>query len=411
MEGKQKKSSIPFGVSMMDVYRNKAMYKILILVVALVIGGISLVYTNFLVSKLKEREKTLIDLYAKSLEYLANASLDENVNFISSEIIEVNTSIPVILTGEDQVPLGPNNSRNIRFPANASEEKKMEILLDELDLMKSENDPIPVVAFGVTQYIFYRNSDLLYQLRWYPYVQLSVIAVFAFGAYYLFSVSRRAEQNRVWVGLAKETAHQLGTPLSSLVAWLEYFKEKDKYKDDPVFEELEKDVQRLEVVTKRFSNIGSVPSIREEDIMDALEKIVSYLQKRISTKIQMSIKSDIPAGTMVELNRSLFQWVIENVCKNSADAIEGKGSIILELNGPENGQLFLDISDTGKGISKARIAQIFRPGVSSKARGWGLGLTLAKRIIEEYHGGRIFVKSSQANKGTTFRIVLPVRQK
>ncbi len=407
MEERSRKSAIPFGVSMMDVYRNKAVYKLIILFTALLIGAISLVYTNFLVEKLKEREKTLIDLYAKSLEYLANASLDENVNFISSEIIEVNTSIPVILTGEDQVPLGPGNSRNIFFPKNASEEKKMEILLDELELMKSENEPIPVVAFGITQYIFYRNSDLLYQLRWYPYIQLSVIAVIAFGAYYLFSVSRRAEQNRVWVGLAKETAHQLGTPLSSLIAWLEYFKEKDKYKGDPVFVELEKDVNRLNVVTQRFSNIGSVPAIQKEDILEATEKMVAYLEKRVSNKIDFEVLSSLPANTVIDLNRSLFQWVIENICKNSVDAIEGAGKISLHLSAIDKDSIAVDITDTGKGIPKSQIPQLFRPGYSSKKRGWGLGLTLAKRIIEEYHGGKIIVKSSQIGKGTTFRIILP----
>ena len=246
MENRIKNKSIPFGTSLMDVYQNKLTYKIIILFLAMVIGGISLIYTNFLVENLEKREKTLIDLYAKSLEYLANAPLDENVNFISSEIIEVNTSIPVILTGEDGVPLGPENSRNIRFPKSADENRKMEILMDELDLMRSENDPIPVTAFGIKQYIFFRNSDLLYQLRWYPYVQLSVIAVFAFGAYYLFSISRRSEQNRIWVGLAKETAHQLGTPLSSLMAWLEYFRGKEKYKDEPAIDEIEKDIERLD---------------------------------------------------------------------------------------------------------------------------------------------------------------------
>jgi two-component system, sporulation sensor kinase E len=407
MENRLKNRLIPFGSSLMDVYQNKVTYKVIILLLAMAIGGISLVYTNFLVEKLEEREKTLIDLYAKSLEYLANAPLDENVNFISSEIIEVNTSIPVILTGEDGIPLGPENSRNIQFPKNANTEQKMVILLDELELMKSENDPIPVVAFGIKQYIFFRNSDLLYQLRWYPYVQLSVIAVFAFGAYYLFSISRRSEQNRVWVGLARETAHQLGTPLSSLMAWLEYFREREKYKDEPAIDEIEKDIERLEVVTKRFSNIGSVPIIQPEDMNDAVQKIVSYLEKRVSNKIEFKINSEIPLGTMVNLNKSLFQWVIENICKNAVDSMEGIGKVTLHLFVEEKGQLTLDISDTGRGIPKQKLKQIFRPGYTSKKRGWGLGLTLSQRIIEKFHKGKIFVKSSHLNQGTIFRILLP----
>jgi hypothetical protein len=390
----------------MDLYRNKSNIKIIILLVALVIGAASLIYTNFLVKKLEEREKKIIDLYAKALEYVANADLNENINFITSEIVEVNNSIPVILTDENGVPTSSANSRNISFPKNATEEEKLKILRKEIKIMREEKDPIPVEAFGVTQYIYYRNSNLIFQLKWYPYIQLTIIALFVVLAYLIFSVTRRNEQNRVWVGMAKETAHQLGTPLSSLMAWLEYFRLNESYRDDPAIDEIEKDIKRLEMITMRFSSIGSVPKLEEYDIEEVIVTVVDYLKKRLSSKVNFQIRNDLEKGTKIRINYSLFHWVIENICKNAVDAMEGVGDLTIHMADSANNQIFIDISDTGKGIPKSKIREIFRPGFTTKRRGWGLGLTLAHRIIEEYHSGRIFIKNSEVKVGTTFRIIL-----
>lgn len=390
----------------MDLYRNKSNIKIIILLVALVIGAASLIYTNFLVTKLEEREKKIIDLYAKALEYVANADLNENINFITSEIVEVNNSIPVILTDEYGAPTSSSNSRNINFPKNATEEEKLEILKREIAIMKEEKEPIPVEAFGVTQYIYYRNSNLIFQLKWYPYIQLTIIALFVVLAYLIFSVTRRNEQNRVWVGMAKETAHQLGTPLSSLMAWLEYFRAHDKFRSEAAIDEIEKDVKRLEMITMRFSSIGSVPKLEEYDIEEVITTVMDYLKKRLSSKVNFQIRNDLEKGTKIRINYSLFHWVIENICKNAVDAMEGAGTLTIHMAESASNQIFIDITDTGKGIPKSSIREIFRPGFTTKKRGWGLGLTLAHRIIEEYHNGRIFIKHSELNVGTTFRIIL-----
>ena len=390
----------------MDLYRNKSNIKVIILVIAMIIGLASLFYTNFLVRKLEDREKKIIDLYAKALEYVANAGLEENINFITTEIVEVNNSIPVILTDENGEPTNSSNSRNISFPKNATEEKKLSILRGQLEIMKEEKDPIPVKAYGVTQFIYYRNSNLIFQLKWYPYIQLSIISIFVALAYLIFSVTRRNEQNRVWVGMAKETAHQLGTPLSSLMAWLEYFKSNEKFREDPAISEIEKDVKRLEMITMRFSSIGSVPKLEDFNLEEVLETVIDYLKKRVSSKVIFEIVNTEDKELTVKLNYSLFYWVIENICKNAVDAMEGVGKITVTMSRTNDKQVFLDINDTGKGISKSQIREIFRPGFTTKKRGWGLGLTLAHRIIEEYHNGRIFIKNSEPNKGTTFRIIL-----
>jgi signal transduction histidine kinase len=233
-----------------------------------------------------------------------------------------------------------------------------------------------------------------------------VIAVFAFLAYLAFSYSRKAEQNQVWVGLAKETAHQLGTPLSSLMAWIEYFKSDPKFADDEVIPELEKDVERLVMITARFSNIGSMPTLKPENLCEILYHITDYLRKRISSKIRINVNCPEEHIPLISVNKHLFEWVIENICKNAVDAMPGKGEININLKVQPNNKLFIDIADNGKGISKSNVNRVFEPGFSTKKRGWGLGLTLAKRIIENYHRGKIFVKQSEINKGTTFRIIL-----
>ena len=375
---------------------------------AVFISAGSIVYTNNLVDQIREREQRQIEIYASSLEFLANES--ENVNFflILDEIVAANHSIPVILTNENEKP---EDYRNLKkadgFPEGEQRER---FLRKEIALMKEAHPPIEVTLkddqdniYGY-KYIFYKNSFLLSQLRFYPYVQLSVIALFGVITFLILNYIRRVEQDRVWVGLAKETAHQLGTPLSSLMAWSEYF--KDLYPDQmEVLLEFDKDVDRLKVITDRFSSIGSEPQLTERNVTDTIDEIVVYLQKRLSTKIIMTVSAFPGRDITAKLHQSLFAWVIENLCKNAADAMDGKGSIHISVLRANEGKIAIDVQDTGKGIPKSKLKNVFRPGYTTKKRGWGLGLTLAKRIVEQYHQGRIFVKHSDL-KGTTFRVML-----
>jgi signal transduction histidine kinase len=256
------------------------------------------------------------------------------------------------------------------------------------------------------EYIYYGNSKLLKLLRYYPLSQLLVVLIIGFLGYIFFSYSRRAEQNRVWVGLAKETAHQLGTPLSSLTAWVEILRNEPTINPEIVIE-LSKDIQRLETITTRFSNIGSMPILKEEDLEELITSFINYLKIRISTKVHIEIKSALTLNQVANVNKYLFEWVIENICKNAVDAMGGTGDMLIYIHEGKNNQILIDIRDTGKGIPTSNLSKVFSPGFSTKKRGWGLGLTLAKRIIENYHEGKLSIKSSELNKGTTFRIALP----
>ncbi|MFC5272120.1 sensor histidine kinase [Adhaeribacter terreus] len=390
---------------MSSLYTQKSRIKLIIVIIALLIGAATVVYTNLLVKKVAEREQQLIDIYAKGLRFMVGSETDDNTVFIQEEIIEANKSVPVILTdGEENVM----DYKNFRLPENITEERKAELLREEIAEMKAQHQPI-LVEFGegFTNYIFYKDSTLLTQLRYYPYVQLTVMACFALMAYFAFSYSRKAEQNRVWVGLAKETAHQLGTPLSSLMAWYEYLRYNPKFENEPIVEELGKDVRRLEIITERFSNIGSVPVLKDENILKVTEKALSYLKSRVSQKVIFSLHADFPSHIPAKVNIPLYEWVVENICKNAIDAMEGKGSIDVNLSLSGKNFIAIDIKDTGKGIPKNKIDNVFMPGYTTKKRGWGLGLALAKRIIENYHNGKLFVKWSEVGKGTTFRILLP----
>ena len=389
---------------MIPIYSQKNRIKLVVVVIALVIGAATITYTNVLVGKLSEREQELVQLYAKGLRYMINAPSDDNIVFIEEEILSSNHTVPVILTDEHENIL---DSKNINLPENITDERANELLQQEIKKMKAQHAPIEVPwAEGSVNYVFYKDSALLSQLRFYPYVQLIVIACFALMAYFAFSYSRRAEQNRVWVGLAKETAHQLGTPLSSLMAWYEYIKASPKFVDEPILEEFGKDIRRLEVITERFSNIGSVPTLRDENILQVTENAISYLQNRISSKVIFTVQAAFAPDITAKVNVPLFDWVIENICKNAVDAMEGRGSITLQLQLLGKASITLDITDTGKGIPKSKINSVFLPGYTTKKRGWGLGLALAKRIIDNYHNGRLYVKWSEPGKGTTFRIVL-----
>lgn len=385
----------------MNLYQNRFHFKVAIIVVAFLIGFTSLYYTNTLVNQLIQREKDQITLFSKALRYMWDRENEESIKFILEEIIKANTSVPTIATDENDNIIAYRNLPT----ADKSPEEKQLYLEKELTRMKEEFPPIKIsIDKNRYHFIYYRSSDLIYQLKYYPYIQLTVIGIFGLLAYLAFSYSRRAEQNRVWVGLAKETAHQLGTPISSLIAWIEHLKSKV---NDDILEEIKKDVHRLEIIAARFSNIGSETSLRSENIAQIIEEMLAYLRLRISSKIQLDYNNFLPPNYTVRLNRYLFEWVLENLIKNSVDAIAGIGRIIVETRLSTREKLvYVDVSDNGKGIPARKIKQVFDPGYTTKKRGWGLGLTLAKRIIEEYHKGKIFVKHSEIDKGTTFRIVL-----
>lgn len=393
-----------------DFYSNKSVFKWIIIVFAVLIGAASIYYTNLLVSQLKEREQRQITLYAKTLEYAANQQDNENLGFIFEEIILPNNSIPVILTDGNGNPI---EHRNLNLDASLTEEELTARLEEELEVMKGEHPPIMINFRNIENevydynYVYYKNSNLLYQLRYYPYIQLSVIAIFGILTYLVFNYSKTAEQNRIWVGLAKETAHQLGTPISSLMAWNEYFKSEMKFKDKNLMLEFEKDIARLEMITSRFSNIGSTPLLSYEDIHAAVRSTVNYIQHRLSTKVTFNITS-LPIDIRAQINKPLFDWVIENLCKNAVDAMGGVGTIDISIRKAPDGNVMIDVTDSGRGIPKSRLREVFNPGYTTKSRGWGLGLTLVKRIIENYHKGKIFIKSTEVGHGTTFRIILNV---
>jgi signal transduction histidine kinase len=398
---------------MIPIYEKKTRVKILIAVLALLIGAATVVYTNLLVQRVSEREQQQIQLYAKALQFTINSETDTD-SFVFNEIISGNTTIPVLLTDGTNVV----SAKNVVMPPHLPLADSLAYLQSELAVMKEKHPPIVVeLGAGARNYIYYRDSQLLRQLRTYPLVQLVVIGCLAIIAYFAFSASRRAEQNRVWVGLAKETAHQLGTPLSSLVGWQSYLRESDRFRDEPIVEELGKDIRRLEIITERFSNIGSVPVLKDENLLQTTRNAIEYLQSRVSKKVVFKIESDLPMDTPARINVPLFDWVIENICKNAVDAMDGRGSITLHLRrvrtrrtwyrrGAPPRQVAVDITDTGKGIPKNKVESVFMPGYTTKKRGWGLGLALAKRIIENYHEGKLFVKWSEPGRGTTFRVVL-----
>lgn len=392
--------------SILDTYEKKSTYKYVIGIILLFLSIGSLIYTNQLVEELEEREEREVLLYAESLRYVFNTPDDENINIIYSIIQDAVKfyKIPAIYVNENNVA---SQAINLDYPKNASRSEQELITERVLAKMKKEHDPIPVlVKEGHYGYIYYSNSFLLTQLRYYPFLQLSIMLLIGYLAYLAFSSARKAEQNRVWVGLAKETAHQLGTPLSSLMAWIEYFR-VDPNIDPSIADEIEKDVIRLEMITTRFSNIGSTPTLKQEPLADIITHFITYLERRVSTKVKFHIHNQLPEGQTALLNKNLFEWVIENTCKNAVDAMSGVGEINIVLQSPPNSKVILiDIIDNGKGMTKANASKIFNPGFSTKKRGWGLGLTLAKRIIENYHNGKLFVKHTEVGKGTTFRIIL-----
>jgi signal transduction histidine kinase len=392
-----------------NIYSRKQKWKLILFFLAVVIGMASLYYTNILVRKLAEEERKSVRLWAEATKEFSNSDSDVELNFITTVMINNNT-IPVILMDEEMNFIHARNldpEKSLTDSTKLSAEdyaRNLKYLNRQLEIMISENEPI-VINFTEDQrnYIYYKDSILLNQLFYYPFIQLAVIFLFIFVSYYAFSSSRKAEQNQVWVGMSKETAHQLGTPISSLIAWIEYMKMKDM--DKEIIKEIEKDIVRLETITERFSKIGSAPVLTRQNVIRVLEDSINYIKRRTSDKVNYNLHFSLDDEVLLPLNLALFEWVIENLCKNALDAMEGAGDIDIYLQ--DNTQIvYIDIQDSGKGIAKTKYKTVFQPGYTTKNRGWGLGLSLAQRIIENYHDGKIFVKSSDPAEGTTFRIAL-----
>jgi len=380
----------------MNIYKKKIRWKFFLFTCAVVIGVGSLRYTNNLVKKLAIEEQKKVALWAKATSLVANADLESNSLRFLFSVIQNNETVPVILVESDSTISMYRNLDTTRVNNPLYLERK-------LSEMMEENPPIEIpLSENNKQYLYYSRSTILSSLIYYPWIQLGVILIFIAVAYFAFSSSRKAEQNQVWVGLSKETAHQLGTPISSLMAWLEMLKLKKH--DENLIGELEKDIYRLNIITERFSKIGSPPILKPENLVKVIENSINYLKSRSSEKILFHLHAD-KHEILVPLNTALFEWVIENVCKNAMDAIGETGEIRISII-PNSQFAFIDISDTGKGISKSKYKTIFKPGFTTKKRGWGLGLSLTKRIIEEYHKGKIFVADSDIGKGTTIRIIL-----
>jgi nitrogen-specific signal transduction histidine kinase len=379
-----------------NILRHKSLWKFFLLLFAVFIGMGSLIYTGNLVGKLKVEERENIELWAEATRLISLSDNNQNVDFLSL-IIDNNNTVPVILTDESDSII---SIRNI----NIEKTYDPEYLRKILNKFKEYNEPI-IVELNKSHYnlIYYNDSIILSMLIYYPYIQLGIILLLILVSYVAFRSSQKAEQNQVWVGMSKETAHQLGTPTSSLAGWIELLEQK--HPEVSITKELALDVERLEKVTERFSRIGSKPVLIKENIVDIISRTIEYLKSRTSSKIKFTHDYSMKKEILVPVNAALFEWVIENVCKNAIDSMEGKGDINIRITDSDKNAL-IDISDSGKGIPKSLIKKIFNPGFTTKQRGWGLGLSLAKRIIEEYHNGRIFVRHSEVGKGSSIRIII-----
>lgn len=382
-------------IEMNELYQKKYRIKIFLLFAAIGIGVLSLVYTNSLVSELRIQEREKVALFAKATKQIANADNLNADNTFLFEVIRNNKTVPVILTDQEGRIIATRN-------LDSNKLNKEGYLQEEIGNMKAEHQPIEIPFDGGVNTIYYRDSFLLKKLQFYPLIMLTAIALFLVIAYLVFSSARKAEQNRVWVGMAKETAHQIGTPLSSLMGWIEILRSLEISED--ILGEMSKDIKRLNTIAQRFSKIGSVPEISEHNLVRVTEKSMLYIKDRSSKKVNYTFNSS-SKEIRLDMNISLYEWVIENLLNNALDAMEGKGDITINIQESEQFAT-VDISDSGKGIKKSDQQNIFNPGFTTKSRGWGLGLSLAKRIIEGYHKGQISVLQSEPNKGTTFRIKL-----
>lgn len=375
--------------------------KILLVLAAIFIAVASLLISHSLIRDLAQQERSKMEVWAEAMRTLSEADDSADLSLVL-KVLDENNTIPVVVLGKDGMVTeyrnvkisASNKSDSVKYVNKVAQQMKAAGQVIRIPLANNHNDYIEVC---------YDESLMLRRIAIYPYIQLGVVMLFVVVAIFALLTSKRAEQNKVWVGLSKETAHQLGTPISSLMAWLAILKET--YPNDKLLPELDKDIQRLQLVADRFSKIGSIPEPVPASMNEVLDHVVDYMDRRTSKKIQMI--ADLPdEDIIIKMNASLFEWVIENLCKNAVDAMGGEcGQIVLHLEQLEN-KVVVEISDTGKGIKKKNIKNVFRPGFTTKQRGWGLGLSLAKRIVEDYHHGKIFVKSSELGKGTTFRIEL-----
>lgn len=380
---------------MSSIYDSRQRWKLGFIFAAVLIAMASVVVSDLLIKDLAREERQKIEVWSEATRVMTSENPSLNMNLIL-KIIQGNTSIPVILCSETDSVVSYNN---IEIP----EKNVAQFMTNKVKELRTKNPPIVIdMEDGTYQYLYYDDSIILKRLLVYPYAQLSVVFVFILIAFLALASTKKAEQNKVWVGLSKETAHQLGTPISSLIAWVEYLRTKDI--DSSLLTEMDKDVKRLQTIAERFSKIGSDPDPVPTNIVESIRAALGYMETRISSKVK--INTYLPERSiLVLMNDSLFAWVIENLTKNAVDAMEGQGEISLKVEEREKFVL-IDLSDTGKGIPKSKFKTVFNPGYTTKKRGWGLGLSLVKRIIESFQGGKIFVKSSELGKGTTFRIKL-----
>ena len=413
----------------MNIYSKKQRWKLVLSLLAILISVASVFITNKLVRELKSEETKKIEIWAQATKQLVNSSSQGDFS-LAIKVVSENRNIPVILVDEcDSILETRNieyfsktdsivllNYEDIRY--NSSPIKKDSIttikakkLLNQYrlflrrtlnDMRESSDEPIEINFIGDKQWIYYADSELLNNLRYYPIYQLLFISIFILIGYMVFSSARKSEQNQVWAGMAKETAHQIATPLSSLMAWSELIKDNDN--EEMVFE-IKKDLNRLETIADRFSKIGSKPKLEKHEIISIVEKSVKYLKSRLSQNTEFIIETS-ENELFTNINKTLLEWVIENICKNAVDAMQGKGKIRIAIS-QSNSTIQIIIKDTGKGIDRLLISDIFKPGVTSKTRGWGLGLSLSKRIIEDYHKGKLFLLESNSKEGTSFAITLP----
>ena len=396
-----------------DIYHSRRVWKWVLVVVSLLIVGNFLYFSNNLVKDLSEQERDRMQIWADATKELATASFASdsastaNVNFLLG-IIEANDNIPVLLVDDsDNIML----HRNFTLPEPPDSLALYELapvnenfLKEKLKTLKNSSNHIEIqIDESITQHLYYEDSTLLRRLLFYPYVLIGVLGVFILVVYFALISIKKAEQNKVWVGLSKETAHQLGTPISSLMAWMQMREVTEL--DKSIVTDMNKDVTRLSIIADRFSKIGSKPEMELAFINESVTKSLEYMRSRISQRVKLTIiLSQDECGTL--LCMSLFEWVMENLTKNAVDAMQGEGAIDVTVSSNAT-TIFIDVADTGKGIARKNFKTVFHPGFTTKKRGWGLGLTLVNRIIDEYHGGRIYVKESEIGKGTTFRIELP----
>lgn len=371
---------------------------VFVLALILIVVVVSVVYTNYIARQIAEEEHKKMELWAEATRQFILADENENIDFLL-QVMEGNTTIPVYMVDADYNLLLSRNVQEPKRNVEAFYKKKISDLRDT-------QQPLEVrISDDTVQYIYFEDSNLLRQLYYFPFIQFAVILAFIAIAIITIVIAQRSEQNSLWVGLSKETAHQLGTPISSLNAWNELL--KARYPDDPLLPQMDEDIHRLQTIAERFSKVGSQPELVPCEVVPVIRHAMDYMRARTSSKVEYTIVADDAAHCQAMLCAPLFEWVIENLCKNAIDSMEGVGRISIQVQQADN-KVLVDVSDTGKGIERRHYKTIFRPGYTTKKRGWGLGLSLSRRIIQEFHHGRLFVKQSQAGVGTTFRITLNI---